>query len=254
MKRALAAATLMLVVPALGGAARPELVPGVSDQHIEIRYSFTGAELLLFGAILYPGGRLPTDTPDVAVVLRGPAERLLVREKRKIAGIWLNADSARFRSVPGFYAIASSRPIARLVDPRTAAIYELGLGGLQLSPASGALPDTQQRFVHGLIDLKRRAGLWVENGSGVELRDGVLYSARIAIPARVPVGRYTAETYLIHDGHVVTAAVRDIDIGKSGFERFVTNAAQRYSVAYGLVAVLVSLGIGWSAGALFRRG
>jgi uncharacterized protein (TIGR02186 family) len=248
--RALAVA---LALPLLIGAAKPVLVPGVSDQQIEIRYSFTGAELLLFGAILYPGGRQPSDGADVAVVVRGPTERLLVREKQKIAGIWLNADSARFRSVPGFYAIASSRPLGALVDPRTAAIYELGLGSLQLSPASGALPDEQQRFERGLVDLKKRTGLFVEEPGGVALRDGVLYSARIAIPARVPVGRYTAETFLIRDGHVLAAAGRDIDIGKSGFERFVTNAAERYSVAYGLVAVLLSLGIGWGAGTLFRR-
>ena len=38
---------------------KPRLVPDVSQREIEIRYSFTGAELLLFGAILYPGGRVP---------------------------------------------------------------------------------------------------------------------------------------------------------------------------------------------------
>jgi len=246
-------ALLALLAPLLLGATKPTLVPGVSNRHVEILYSFTGAELLLFGAILYPGGRLPSERADIAVVLRGPSERLLVREKWKIAGIWINADSARFRSVPGFYAVASSRPLSQLVDARTAAIYELGLDSLQLSPASGALPAEQRRFERGLVDLKRRAGLYVEQAGGVEIRDGVLYSARIAIPARVPVGRYTAETFLIRDGHVLAAAVRDIDIGRSGFERVVATAAERWSFSYGLVAVALSLGIGWGAGALFRR-
>ena len=53
----------------------------------------------------------------------------------------------------------------------------------------------------------------------------MLYRARIEVPARVPVGRFTAETFLIRDGRVLAAAVRDIDIRKSGFERFVANAA-----------------------------
>jgi hypothetical protein len=82
--------------------------------------------LLLFGAIVYPGGRVPTRGAEIAVVVKGPAQSLIVREKQKIAGIWLNADSARFRSVPSFYAVAASQPIEKLVDPRTAAIYELG--------------------------------------------------------------------------------------------------------------------------------
>ena len=43
--------------------AQPRLVPDVSQRHVEIRYSFTGAELLLFGAILYPNGRAPGRAP-----------------------------------------------------------------------------------------------------------------------------------------------------------------------------------------------
>ena len=50
---------LAALLPLLMGATQPRLVPGVSQEDIEIVYSFTGAELLLFGAILYPGGRVP---------------------------------------------------------------------------------------------------------------------------------------------------------------------------------------------------
>lgn len=235
------------------GAAKPVLVPDVSDNEVQIVYSFTGAELLLFGAILYPRGRQPDHPADIAVVLKGPTQSILVREKQRVAGMWLNADSARFRSAPSFYAIASSRPLDRLIDPRTAAIYELGLDSLQMSPASGAPPAEQARFERGLVDLKRRSGLYVEDAHGVSIRDGALYRAQIAIPARVPVGRYVAETFLIQDGKVVAGAVREVDIGKQGFERFVTLAAHRWPFTYGLVAVAVSLAIGWGAGALFRR-
>ena len=107
---------LLLFAPLLLGAAQPKLVPDVSQRRIDIIYSFTGAELLLFGAILYPGGRIPDRPADIAVVIKGPAQPLVVREKQKIAGIWLNADAARFRSVPSFYALAASRPIEQLVD------------------------------------------------------------------------------------------------------------------------------------------
>jgi uncharacterized protein (TIGR02186 family) len=245
--------SLFAALPLLIGAAQPRLVPDVSQRRIDIIYSFTGAELLLFGAILYPGGRAPATPPDIAVVLKGPTEAVTLREKRKIAGMWVNAASARYRSVPSFYAVASSRPLADLVDPRTAAIYELGLNSIQLSPGSGALPEDQRRFDEGLIDLKRRHGLYFETDKGVELTEGVLYRARIAIPARVPVGAFTAETFLIENGRVVAAAVRAIDIDKSGFERFVAAAAERWSIAYGLVAVAVSLLLGWAAGVAFRR-
>ena len=247
---------LALLAPLLVSAAKPTLVHDVSQRDIEIAYSFTGAELLLFGAIVYPGGQVPDtkETPaEVVVVVKGPTQSILLREKQKIAGIWINAASMRFRSAPSFYAIASPAPIGKLVDARTRAIYELGLDSLQLSPASTAPIEEQDRFAKGLVDLRHRAGLYVEAPDAVEITDGVLYRARVTIPARVPVGRFTAETFLIQDGRVLAAAVRDIDIRKSGFERFVASAAENASVLYGLTAVALAVGLGWFAGWVARR-
>jgi uncharacterized protein (TIGR02186 family) len=235
------------------GAAQPVLVPDISARSIEIRYSFAGAQLLLFGAILYPGGRVPRDPADVIVVLKGPVEPILLREKQKIAGIWMNADSNRFRSAPSYYAVASSAPVRELVDERTAAIYEMGLQDLQLSPGGGAFPDKERRFEAGLLELRRKEGLYVEHPHGVEISQGVLYRARIAIPSQVPVGTYTAETFLVSDGKVIAAATREIQIDKSGFERFVALSARRHGFLYGLAAVALSLGLGWAAAAVFRR-
>lgn len=244
---------LLGLSPVLLAQSQPKLVPDISARSIEIRYSFTGAQLLLFGAILYPGGRVPRDPADVVVVLKGPVEPILVRQKQKIAGIWMNADSNRFRSAPSFYAVASSAPVRRLVDERTAAIYELGLQDLQLSPSGGALPDKERRFEAGLLDLRKREGLYAEHPHGVEISEGVLYRARISIPSQVPVGTYTAETFLVDDGKVIAAATREIEIGKSGFERWVALMARRQAFLYGLASVLLSLGLGWAAAAIFRR-
>lgn len=244
---------LLLLLPFSVGATEPLLVPDVSQREVQIRYSFTGAELLLFGAIIYPGGRTPEGPADIAIVIKGPSQPIIVREKQKVAGIWINVESERFRSAPSFYAVASSRPLPELVDERIAAIYELGVGNLQLSPGAGATEEERRRFESGFIDLMRRRQLYLEDPRGVEITSGVLYRARINIPARVPVGQYTAETFLIQDKRVIAAAVREIRIEKFGFERFVATAAERWSLVYGLVAVLVSLFLGWSASAVFRR-
>ena len=246
-------ALLAALSPLLMAQAQPRLVPDISARSVEIRYSFTGAQLLLFGAILYPGGRVPTKPANVIVVLKGPVQPILVREKQKIAGIWMNADSNRFRSAPSFYAVASSAPVRQLVDERTAAVYELGLQDLQLSPGGGALPEKERRFEAGLLDLRKREGLYAEHPHGVEISEGVLYRARIAIPSKVPVGTYTAETFLVSDGKVIAAATREIANDKSGFERVIAIAARRHGFLYGLAAVLLSLGLGWLASAAFKR-
>ena len=253
MRGGRASLLLLALAPLLIAADKPVLVPDISARKVEIRYSFTGAQLLLFGAIVFPGGRPPNHPSDIVVVLRGPVQPILVREKQRILHIWMNADSNRFRSAPSFYSVASSRPISDLVDERTAAIYEMGLHNLQLSPGGGALPEKERRFEAGLLDLRRRHGLYAENARGVEISGGVLYRATIAIPSQVPVGTYTAETFLIDRGKVIAAATRDIQIDKSGFERFVALAARRHEGLYGIAAVLMSLGMGWAAAAFFRR-
>jgi len=241
------------MAPLLIAADKPVLVPDVSARKVEIRYSFQGGQLLLFGAIAYPNGRTPTRPADIAVVLRGPVQPILLREKQKIGPIWMNADSSRFRSAPSFYAVASSRPIRDLVDERTASIYELSIRNLQLSPGGGALPERERHFEAGLLDLRSRAGLFSESPHGVEISAGILYRAFISIPSQVPVGTYTAETFLIDRGKVVAVATRDIQIDKSGFERYVYLASRRDRFAYGLACVILSLGLGWAAAMAFRR-
>jgi uncharacterized protein (TIGR02186 family) len=245
--------TLLPAILLLGAAGEPILVPDVSQREVKIQYSFTGADLLLFGAIVYPDGRVPKEPAEILVVLKGPAQSVIMREKQKVAGIWINADSARFRSAPSFYAVASSRPIAEVVDDRTAAIYELGVNKLQLSPSSLNDSAELERFQAGLIDLRERTGLFAERPGSVEITQGVLYRARLPLPARVIVGDYTAETFLVQNGRVVAAAVRDIKIRKSGFEQFMAVAAEQWPFLYGLTAILLAGGMGWAAGALARR-
>lgn len=247
------------LVPMLGwlfltAAAEPVLVSDVSDRSIEIQASFHGATELVFGAILYPGGQIPQGKVDVAIVLRGPSKSIKVREKQKLGGlIWVNADDTSFRSAPAFYAIATSRPLTKMVDERTADVYELGLNSLQLSPASNMRPEDARRFEAGLIDLRARNALYAAHPSTVEITNDVLYRATLTIPARVPVGHYTAETFLIRNGHVIAAATRDVEIHKSGFERFVAVSAIAFPVAYGIIAIALSVLLGWGAGALFKR-
>ena len=237
----------------LAGAAPIMLITQLSQARIDINTNFRGAELLVFGAIQYPQGSVPDAPPDIAVVVRGPAAPVTVRQKARIAGIWVNANGVRFESVPGFYAVAATRPIAGLADERTTAIYEIGIRNLQLSPASGAEDEISRAFESGLIAAREKSGLFAERPGGVQITRGVLYAARIALPAEVPVGNYTAEIHLIRQGRVLASTSAPFLIGKSGFERWVYVMAQDHSLLYGLAAVLAALAAGALAAVVTRR-
>ncbi|MEL6877709.1 MAG: TIGR02186 family protein [Pseudomonadota bacterium] len=244
-----------LIVAALTLSAQrePILVPEVSQSRIEVRQGFTGANLLLYGAIIDPDGPARGTEYDIVVVLKGPTEPIRLREKERIAGIWMNAGSSDFRSAPSFFAVASSRPVSEIVDERTAAIYELGTDFIQLSPSGQIEPEEQARFAAGLVDMRQRLGLYKQDMSGVRISEKVLYQARISLPSNVTTGQYTAETFAIADGRVLASATADIAVEKVGLEGRVVDAANRWSLFYGLGAILLSVFMGWFAGRFFSR-
>jgi hypothetical protein len=170
------------------------LVTDISQHRIELRQGFTGAQLLLFGAIMSPDGASAARDYDVVVVLEGPARQMVLREKQKVAGMWVNAEYTTLRSVPSFYAVVANRPIREITDPRTAAIYQLGLDLLQLSPSDSIDPARETHFAKGLVDLMQRQGLFHQDDHGVTINGQVLYSARINLPSSLQPGTYTAET------------------------------------------------------------
>ena len=241
----------LLALVLLGGARDPILVPEVSQHEVQVRQGFTGAELLLFGAILSPEGTRAAQDYDIVVVLKGPTSAVVLREKRKIAGMWINAASTELHSVPSYFAMASTRPIARIVDGRTAAIYELGLPWLQLSPTGAIDPKAMARFNAGLVDLRRRNGLYGQDEAGVKVSEQVLYQARITLPSSVQTGRYTAETFAISRGRVVATAISEIAVRKLGFEGAIASFAETWSLLYGLLAVAIAVAMGWLAGRVF---
>lgn len=244
-------AFLIFAALLLSGQRDAILVPEVSQSEVQVRQGFTGTQLLLFGAILDPAGRRAGAEYDIVVVLKGPAEPIRLRKKERFAGIWVNADSSDFRSAPSFFAVAASRPISTIVDDRTAAIYELGSEFIQLSPTGQIDPEKQRLFADGLVEQRERLGLYKEDMQGVEISEQVLYQARISLPSNVTTGKYTAETFAISGGRVIASAVADVDVRKVGMGRFVEDASLDWPLTYGIVAVMLSIGMGWIAGRIF---
>ncbi len=253
MRVLLALVALLALLPAQDAHAQrdPILVPEVSQHEVRVRQGFTGTELLLFGAILDPEGTRSARGYDVVVVLKGPPQAIRLREKAKVGGMWLNAASTDFRSAPSYFAVAASRPVVDIVDEKTAAIYEFGTRFIQLSPTGEIDPAEQARFSSGLVDLNERQGLYQEDMHGVSISQKVLYQARFELPSNVQTGTYTAETFAVTDGRVVSSAVAEVEVRKVGFERFVEVFANTQSLIYGLLAVVLSVGMGWMAGRLF---
>lgn len=242
---------LLLLSPALG----QRLVGSLSDRVVSINSTFSGETLTLFGNIEAEIGSttgLTDGTYEVLVVVRGPAIDRVARLKTRELGIWLNTDQLVFRSFPSYFWVLSSRKLEDVADR-------------ELLVSEGLLPETrpQLAIVNGggdakmfgpeLVRLMTEQGLFGVDESGVLFESDTLYSARVELPADVPNGNFLATTYLFQDGEIVARKSEGFSVRKTGFERFVGNAAQQFPWLYGLVCVLLALFTGWLGGVVFKR-
>lgn len=247
MKRALLLLALTFAVM-FGGAptrAQTPLVFDLSSHLIAIRTDFAGAEVLLYGATEGEG--------DVIVVLRGPALETVVRRKQRIAGIWINTRQAHFRDAPVFYRVAASRPLAEIAAPALLARYQIGIDNLRISPPEDVSDEDIAAFRAGLLRNRETAGQYSREIGEVAFLGSRLFRTKIALPANVPAGSYTAEVFLLKGGQVTAAQTTPMFVSKSGVSAEVFDFAHRQAALYGLATIAFALFAGWAAGAVFRK-
>jgi uncharacterized protein (TIGR02186 family) len=252
-KRLLPAMMALLICLCTAAARAQDLVSGLSTDLIQITSNFNGTDIVLFGAIESMGEIAANKDQDLVIVIRGPAVDMTVRRKERIFGIWLNREQIQLTGMPGYYFLASTRPIDDIATLPALQRFRLGTANLEANVRGAASPEEAAAFRAAAVrDLKREHLYW-ESPTGIEFLSRTLFRAQIPIPAAVPPGEYRAEVFLFRGGAVVSAQSSPLFVDKSGFERQVYNYAYQASFAYGFVTVIMALAFGWAGFAIFRR-
>ena len=256
------AAVLMLFAMSLVPASGAQLITDLSEHQVRIRSNFTGTQILLFGAIEVNNAKERAQHRDVVIVVTGPVRPVTVRRKARVAGIWINHDSLTFPKVPGYYAVASSRPLEVTAETSLLQREQIGVDNVDfgIPVAQGVdgsveimTPGDEVNFVKALIRNKRREKLYISDPGGIIFLGQTLFRATVEIPANVPVGLYTATVFLFHDGKVVDAISSPLYIDKSGMERFLYRFAHNHALLYGLLAVFGAALAGWLGSMILRQ-
>jgi uncharacterized protein (TIGR02186 family) len=229
------------------------LISGLSTDLIQITSNFTGADIVLFGAIEPSEDVNAEGDQDLVVVVRGPAIDMTVRRKQRVLGVWVNREQVAFSGLPGYYFLASTRPLDDIASPATQERFRLGTANLEYMTGDGISPEEANAFRAAAVRDRKRERLYWESPTGIEFLSRTLFRARIPVPASVPPGLYRAEVYLFEGGTVASAQSSPLFIDKTGFERRVYDFAYQRSLAYGLSAVLMSVVLGWLASVMFRQ-
>ncbi len=250
--------------PATAPEARPttelrETVQAdVSTRSVSITSSFTGTEIVIFGAVDNSRqSSAESGLYDVVIVLEGTPTRLVSRRKSNVAGIWLNTQSLTFESVPSYYAIASTRPLDELADPLLLRENDIGFEQVRMAPISGwetglTTADLAD-FKTAVIRLKQKDGLYKEEQYGVVFIGRSLFRASIELPANVPVGPLVARVYLLREGQLLSTYTARVKLEREGLERVLHNFAFDHPLFYGVFTVAVAVGAGLLASTMFRR-
>jgi uncharacterized protein (TIGR02186 family) len=226
----------------------------VSTKNVAVTSSFTGTEIVVFGAVdnsRQPGAE--AGYYDVVVVIEGTPNRIAVRKKSHHGGIWMNTRNASFDKVPSYYAIWSTRPLDEIASEATMIGYEIGFDHVRMTPVGGTestgtsstLPAADAgEFRSALVRLKNKQGLYVKNDFGVTFIGRSLFRANITLPANVTVGPFDTRVYLFRNEKLLSQYDVRLTLEREGVERHLHMFAINWPLIYGLSTVLLAVGMG----------
>lgn len=227
--------------------AGPALAAELGQDRIAVDTSFTGADLLVFGAtdrLLGPAG------DNVVILGLGPPRDVVVRRRVRWLGIWVNGPSARFQEVPNYYAVAATAPVAGLLEEAARRERRLGLDVL-----TARLPGPRDpRFRNALIDLKRASRLWNEEESPVATSGGRLFHARLPLPSTIATGDYVVQVMLVRGNRIIARQELPFRVDRVGATARIADVSRRLPLVYGLACIALAAFAGWLGSVVFRRG
>jgi uncharacterized protein (TIGR02186 family) len=251
MRAALLVALLAALLAALPARAQapstPLLTADLSTDRVEITTGFTGSSVIVFGATENLIG--PQTGEDVVVVAWGPSQPTVVRRKVNVLGFWVNGPAATFPEIPGFYAIASTRPVWEVLPEDVRRTARLGLEALPLRAEGAQAP----AFRAALLDLKQQDGRWQEYAAPVTVAGGRLFSARVSFPDTVQTGDYRVEVLLVRERRIVARQELFLRVDRVGSAAWIAGIARTAPLLYGVGCIVLAAFAGWLGSVLFRR-
>ncbi len=247
-----------LALIAAGPAASQEkLVSTLSNSGIEINSSFTGEQIVVFGAITNSSGvvggtgEAGESDYEVAVVVRGPEEEIVARRKDRILGLWVNAASHSFFKVPSYYVAHMSGNLAAAANDKLLQQYKLGLQNLNF--VRSAYDPESHAFADAVIQIRKDKHLYIENPDAVEFLAPGVFRTTFELPTVIPVGTFRVSVFIFRDEKLISAQTENLVITKTGISDQIARFARSNGLIYGLLTVALAIATGWFAGIIFRR-
>ena len=149
--------------------------------------------------------------------------------------------------------LLSSHPIVQIVAPQELKKYglslESGLEGSALEGSTHGMEDWRTAFLR----LKQSKKYYKEFDNAVTVVGGRLFFSKLTLPAKLPLGEYKLDTYLVRDGKVTAHQYSKLEVRQVQSELWVSNFAHQSPWVYGVSFTLLAIAIGLGLGIMLRR-
>lgn len=222
------------------------LVTKLATDRVDITSRFTGENILVFGAISRPG--------DIIIKVTSPDETTALTRKAKLGPFWLNQGKILISHAPGLLYLLSTRPLPTLLSKQARQHYGLRLeDGLATAKPLGPIPASMRDWRAAYLRLKTADGYYRREGQGVHLLANRLFSTRLDLPAKLPLGTYRLDIYLIKNGKVVAQQMRQLNVQQIRLEHWVSQTAHTWPWVFGISFVLLAMVLGLVLGIVLRK-
>ncbi|MBE2191909.1 MAG: TIGR02186 family protein [Alphaproteobacteria bacterium] len=231
------------------------IVIDMAQESVDVTTGFSGSNIVVFGTIEKQGREIKS--PGVAIILKGPNSRVIVREKKAVAGMWLNSDSIEFKNIPHFYDYAVNMKESDMTSAQVLIDNGIGLNALVFEPDdSDDLEDGTRfrKFQESLIRIWQRDGNLSLGGRSIKFIGNGLFRADFSLPASIPTGTYQVEAFLFEEGKLIDKREKILEVKQAGMSAVINHYAHAYSLVYALVGFLMAIGIGILSANLSRKG
>ena len=117
---------VVLMLTAVPGRAE-QIVSGLSQSQVAITASFDGTAILIYGAAMRDAPPPSWPLLQVIITVEGPVVPIIVRQKARVAGIWINQGAMAIRNAPSFYAVMSTGVLADILLPEEDREYRVSI-------------------------------------------------------------------------------------------------------------------------------
>tara|TARA_B100001057_G_scaffold482673_1_gene558424 strand:- start:199 stop:951 length:753 start_codon:yes stop_codon:yes gene_type:complete len=227
--------------------ANDDLVTDLSESTVKISSTFSGADILLFGA--YDGQK----NDDIIVIVSGQKGVVKVDKKEKKYGIWMVTESIKFSNIPKYYYIASNRKIEDITNINEIKKNKLDFNNFEFINNRIDYKNLEKEWYKALKRNMKKKQFWKIEENSIKLNKNTLFRKTLSLPSNVSTGIYNVKILHYRKGNLISQEQSKIKIDRTGISANIYNIAQNFSAIYGIIAVIIALFFGWFTNLIFRK-